>query len=67
MNRTERNEAKPLKYTESILKTSSYTENKPKDTIQKGINKKGHKWFSHTTVRFNSNGNFKIRKMDTSD
>ena len=51
----------------NILKTVSYTKNKPKDTIQKGINKKGHKWFWHTTVRFNSNGNFKIRKMDTSD
>ena len=45
MNHTERNEAKPHKYTESILKTASYTENKPKDTIQEGINKKGHKWF----------------------
>ena len=67
MNRTERNEAKPNKYTESILKIVSYTKNKPKDTIQKRINKKRHKWFWHTTVRFNSNENFKIRKMDTSD
>ena len=41
MNRTERNEAKPHKYTESILKTVSYTKNKPKDTIRNRINKKG--------------------------
>ena len=45
MNHTKSNEAKPRKHTENILKTISYTENKPKDTIQKGINKKGHKWF----------------------
>ena len=40
MNHIERNEAKPHKYTESILKTISYTENKLKDAIKNGINKK---------------------------
>ena len=48
MNRTERNEVKPHKYTESILKTASYTENKPKDTTQMGMDKKmrrKHGWF----------------------
>ena len=40
MGHTERNRATPRKYTESILKTVSYTKNKPKDTAQIGMDKK---------------------------
>ena len=53
----ERNRATPHKYTENILKIVSYTENKPKDTTQMGMDKKIKRkcgWFWHTTVSFSS-------------
>ena len=59
MNRTERNEAKPHKYTESILKTVSYTKNKPKDTIQNGIKKRDMSGFGIPQLDLTQKGTLK--------